>query len=208
MTEISPKPAPLRPLADRVVLIPAELAKVSPGGILIPDTLSNSERPRRGTVYAVGPGIVDPLDHLVLPIVRPGDDVLYGAHSDPVSVQHGDGQFLFINEEDVLAILSPVRTLTNVLIVSPELREKSPGGLWLVDIWKKLRMESLTERGYCIGKVLVAGPKVTDVKVGDRIAYIETQYEVQPSAPFGVSDWPEYVHFIRSDEILCLYTDI
>jgi len=195
----------INPLGDRVVLIPADPQKASPGGIIIPETLADSERPRRGTVFAIGPAVA---------ALQPGDDVLYGKHTDAVEVCLDERKYLFINEEDVLVIFSPtevirpLRTLTNVLVVSPEVREKSAGGLWLVDIWKKLRMESLTERGYCIGMVLVCGPQVTGVKVGDRIAYVETQYEVQPSEPFGQPGWPEYVHFIRSDEILCLYTSI
>ena len=44
----------IRPLADRVIVLPAEKQEKSPGGIIIPDTAK--EKPQEGIVVAVGPG--------------------------------------------------------------------------------------------------------------------------------------------------------
>ena len=44
----------LKPLADRVVIEPAEAEQKTAGGIIIPDTAK--EKPQKGTVVAVGPG--------------------------------------------------------------------------------------------------------------------------------------------------------
>ena len=64
----------LRPLADRVVVEPAEAEEKTAGGIIIPDTAK--EKPQKGTVVAVGPGKKDePMT------VKVGDTVLYGKYS-------------------------------------------------------------------------------------------------------------------------------
>ena len=44
----------LKPLADRVIVKPAEALEVSKGGIILPDTAK--EKPIEGTIVAVGPG--------------------------------------------------------------------------------------------------------------------------------------------------------
>ena len=44
----------IRPLDDRVVVVPLEAESRTAGGIVLPD--SAKERPQRGTVLAVGPG--------------------------------------------------------------------------------------------------------------------------------------------------------
>ena len=62
------------PLADRVLVEPAEAETKTAGGIIIPDTAK--EKPQRGTVVAVGKGKKDePMT------VKPGDTVLYGKYS-------------------------------------------------------------------------------------------------------------------------------
>lgn len=47
----------VKPLADRVLIQPAEAEQKTAGGIIIPDTAK--EKPQRGTVVAVGPGKKD-----------------------------------------------------------------------------------------------------------------------------------------------------
>jgi chaperonin GroES len=46
----------LKPLADRVIVKPAEALEVSKGGIILPDTAK--EKPIEGTIVAIGPGKV------------------------------------------------------------------------------------------------------------------------------------------------------
>ena len=64
----------LKPLADRVVIEPAEAEQKTAGGIIIPDTAK--EKPQKGTVVAVGPGKKD--EPMTLKV---GDTVLYGKYS-------------------------------------------------------------------------------------------------------------------------------
>ena len=47
----------IKPLADRVVIEPAEAEQKTASGIIIPDTAK--EKPQQGTVVAVGPGTKD-----------------------------------------------------------------------------------------------------------------------------------------------------
>jgi chaperonin GroES len=87
----------LKPLADRVVVEPAEAEQKTAGGIIIPDTAK--EKPQKGTVVAVGPGKKDePMT------VKKGDTVLYGKYSGTeVSI---DGKnYLIMKESDIYATL-------------------------------------------------------------------------------------------------------
>jgi len=87
----------IKPLADRVIVAPAEAEQKTAGGIIIPDTAK--EKPQKGTVVAVGPGKKD--EPMTLKV---GDTVLYGKYSGTeVSV---DGETLLImKESDIYATL-------------------------------------------------------------------------------------------------------
>lgn len=68
----------LIPKADRIIVRPQEAAEMSPGGIILTD--SAKEKPKQGTVIAVGPGkwengVRTPMD------VEVGDVVAYGKYS-------------------------------------------------------------------------------------------------------------------------------
>ena len=87
----------IKPLADRVLVLPAEAETVTKGGIIIPDTAK--EKPQKGTVVAAGPGKKDE------PVtVKVGDSVLYGKYAGTeISV---DGkEYLIMRESDIFAIL-------------------------------------------------------------------------------------------------------
>ena len=62
----------IKPLADRVLILPAPAEEKTIGGIIIPDTAK--EKPLKGEVVAVGHGTKD--EEMVLKV---GDTVLYGA---------------------------------------------------------------------------------------------------------------------------------
>ena len=64
----------IKPLADRVVIEPAEAETKTVSGIIIPDTAK--EKPQRGKVVAVGNGTKDQAM-----TVKVGDEVLYGKYS-------------------------------------------------------------------------------------------------------------------------------
>jgi chaperonin GroES len=70
----------IKPLADRVLVVPAAAETKTSSGIIIPDTAK--EKPQKGTVAAVGPGTKDnPIT------VKVGDQVLYGKYAG-TELQH------------------------------------------------------------------------------------------------------------------------
>jgi len=87
----------LKPLADRVVVEPAQAEEKTSGGIIIPDTAK--EKPQRGTVVAAGPGKKDePMT------VKEGDKVLYGKYAGTELKLEGK-DYLIMRESDILAII-------------------------------------------------------------------------------------------------------
>ena len=87
----------IKPLADRVVIKPAEAEQTTKSGIIIPDTAK--EKPQRGIVVAAGPGKKDEPT-----TVKVGDTVLYGKYSGTeISIEGGD--YLIMKESDILAIV-------------------------------------------------------------------------------------------------------
>ncbi len=87
----------IKPLADRVVVAPAEAEQKTAGGIIIPDTAK--EKPQKGTVVAVGPGKKDePMT------VTVGDTVLYGKYAGTELTIDGEN-YLIMKESDIFAIL-------------------------------------------------------------------------------------------------------
>lgn len=87
----------VKPLADRVLIQPAEAEQKTAGGIIIPDTAK--EKPQRGTVVAVGPGKKDePLT------VKVGDLVLYGKYAGTEITVDGN-DYLIMRESDIVAII-------------------------------------------------------------------------------------------------------
>jgi chaperonin GroES len=87
----------IKPLADRVLIEPAEAEEKTAGGIIIPDTAK--EKPQRGTVVAAGPGKKDePLT------VKVGDNVLYSKYAGTEITYEGD-TYLILRESDIVAIV-------------------------------------------------------------------------------------------------------
>ncbi|MEI7594662.1 MAG: co-chaperone GroES [Bacteroidota bacterium] len=87
----------IKPLADRVLLEPAQAEQKTAGGIIIPDTAK--EKPQRGIVIAVGNGKKDePMT------VKAGDTVLYGKYAG-TEVSFEGKDFLIMKESDILAII-------------------------------------------------------------------------------------------------------
>lgn len=85
------------PLADRVLVEPAEAETKTASGIIIPDTAK--EKPQKGKVVAVGDGKKDePLT------VKVGDAVLYGKYSG-TEINVDGTEYLMMRESDILAIV-------------------------------------------------------------------------------------------------------
>ena len=87
----------VKPLADRVIILPAPAEEKTIGGIIIPDTAK--EKPLKGEVKAVGNGTKD--EEMVL---KAGDQVLYGKYSG-TEVEIDGEKYLIMRQSDVLAIL-------------------------------------------------------------------------------------------------------
>ena len=86
----------IKPLADRVLVLPAQ-AEEKVGGIIIPDTAK--EKPQRGKIVAVGNGTKD--EEMILKV---GDEVLYGKYASTELESEGE-KYLMMRQSDVLAVV-------------------------------------------------------------------------------------------------------
>lgn len=87
----------IKPLADRVLVEPAQAEEKTAGGIIIPDTAK--EKPQKGKIVAVGNGKKDE------PItVKVGDTVLYGKYAGTEITVEGK-EYLIMRESDIYAII-------------------------------------------------------------------------------------------------------
>ena len=87
----------IKPLADRVLILPAPAEEKTIGGIIIPDTAK--EKPLQGEVVAVGNGTKD--EEMV---VKNGDTVLYGKYAGTEIELDGE-KYLIMRQSDILAII-------------------------------------------------------------------------------------------------------
>ena len=92
----------LRPLGDRVVVMPVEREEMTKSGIVIPDTVE--EKPQEGIVEAVGTGRILENGTRVPMEIEVGDKVLYAKYSGS-EFKLDDVEYLIIPERDVLAIV-------------------------------------------------------------------------------------------------------
>ena len=87
----------IKPLADRVLVLPAQ-AEEKVGGIIIPDTAK--EKPQHGTIVAAGQGTKD--EAMVL---KEGDEILYGKYSG-TELEFEGTKYLIMRQSDVLAVVN------------------------------------------------------------------------------------------------------
>ena len=87
----------IRPLADRVLILPQPAEEKTIGGSIIPDTAK--EKPLQGKVVAVGNGTKD--EEMLIAV---GDTVLYGKYAG-TEIEHEGEKYLIMRQSDVLAIL-------------------------------------------------------------------------------------------------------
>ena len=93
----------VKPLADRVLVKPADAEEKTKSGIIIPDTAK--EKPMRGTVVAAGEGKVADSGNLVKLQVKAGDEILYGKYAGTeINVDGAD--YLIMRESDILAAVN------------------------------------------------------------------------------------------------------
>ena len=87
----------IKPLADRVLILPTPAEEVTAAGIIIPD--SAKEKPLRGTVIATGNGTKD--EEMV---IKKDDEVLYGKYAG-TEIELEGTKYLIMRQSDVLAVI-------------------------------------------------------------------------------------------------------
>jgi len=92
----------LKPLGNKVVIEPIEDEQMTASGIILPETAK--EKPQKGTVLAVGPGLRLENGERQAMALKVGDQVLYGKYAG-TEVKSNRRTLIVIKEDDVLAIL-------------------------------------------------------------------------------------------------------
>jgi len=95
----------LRPLHDNVLVKRDTAPDRTEGGILLPDAAK--DKPRRGTVLAVGPGLpVDGTANAVRPMAVKKDDKILFAPFGGSEVEVGGEKLLILAEKEILAVIA------------------------------------------------------------------------------------------------------
>lgn len=92
----------IAPLGDRVLVTRAETDSVTPGGIIVPE--SAKEKPREGTVIALGEGRTLDNGERSTFSVKVGDRVLFTSYGG-TEVKFGGKDYLIMDERDILGIV-------------------------------------------------------------------------------------------------------
>ncbi len=87
----------IKPLSDRVLILPNPAEEKTAGGLFIPDTAK--EKPLLGKVVAVGPGTSE-----VKMEVAVGDVVMYGKYAG-TEIHHDGEDYLIMKQSDIMAVL-------------------------------------------------------------------------------------------------------
>jgi chaperonin GroES len=95
----------IKPLGNRV-LIKRSQAQKTKGGIILPD--SAQEKPKEGSVIAVGPGKYNENGELEALHLKKGDRVLFSSYAgtEVKNLQEEGEEYLILSEDDILGILS------------------------------------------------------------------------------------------------------
>jgi len=93
----------IRPILNRVIVLPDGPETISKGGIQLPDNVRDYGKAKRGTVRSVGSGrgpdgIKNEME------VCSGDIVIYNPHAG-VDVEIGGTKLVILSEFDILAIV-------------------------------------------------------------------------------------------------------
>ena len=87
----------VKPLSDRVLVLPNPAEEKTAGGLIIPDTAK--EKPLAGKVVAAGPGTAE-----VKMEVKEGDQVLYGKYAG-TELSHEGEDYLVMKQSDLIAVV-------------------------------------------------------------------------------------------------------
>ena len=98
----SKKSGAIRPLGDRVLVKRAEAEGKTAGGILLPE--SAKDKPKEGTVIAIGEGRTLDNGQRSTFSVKVGDTVLFSSYAG-TEVKFGGEEYIIMREEDILGII-------------------------------------------------------------------------------------------------------
>lgn len=87
----------VKPLSDRVLILPNAAEEKTAAGLIIPDTAK--EKPLAGKVIAVGPGTAE-----VTMEVKVGDEVLYGKYAG-TEIRLDGTTYIIMKQSDILAVV-------------------------------------------------------------------------------------------------------
>ncbi len=90
------------PLSDRVLLRRLEAGEKTKGGIYLPDTAK--EKPREGTVVAVGPGKLLENGTRASLSVKAKDRVLFSSYAGTEVKLDGE-DYMILGEDEILAVI-------------------------------------------------------------------------------------------------------
>lgn len=92
----------VRPLEDRVLLLPSEAEEKTKSGIYLPE--GAKEKPMTAKVLAVGPGKLSDKGSRAALTVKPGDTVVYGKYTG-TEVEIAGVKHVIARESELLGIL-------------------------------------------------------------------------------------------------------
>jgi chaperonin GroES len=90
----------LKPLSDKVLVLPSKGEEKTKSGIVIPD--SAKDKPNEGKVVAVGPGRKTDEGKVIDMEVKVGDVIVYTGYSG-TKIKINDEEHLILSESDILA---------------------------------------------------------------------------------------------------------
>lgn len=93
----------IKPLFDNILVKPLKQEKVTPSGIVLPDTAK--EKPQVGEVMAVGPGALNDNGKVLPVMVKVGQKVLYKKWGGN-EVKVGNEEWLLIEQKDIMAVVN------------------------------------------------------------------------------------------------------
>ena len=93
----------LRPLGDKILVKRDEAEDRTESGIYLPERAK--DKPKSGTVRAIGDGALNPKTGQRNPLtVKPGDKVLFSSYAGN-EIKLGTEEFLIMSEDEVLAVI-------------------------------------------------------------------------------------------------------
>jgi chaperonin GroES len=94
--------AKVRPLGDKILLKRLEAETKTKSGIVLPETAK--EKPKRGTVIAVGDGKLLDSGERAKFQVKKGDEVIFASYAG-TEIKIDNDEYLVLSEDEVLAVV-------------------------------------------------------------------------------------------------------